>query len=127
MGFLVTGLAVSPVALRLLASCYVEDTPLDQEVPDRVPSPGRLFITSSVLTSDAWMDAARAEDAAKARRSPRRGALDDDPHRDNITVVDQGVFDAFAAVAHVPGPLSWVMDRRIMITSCWVVFARSEG
>jgi hypothetical protein len=75
---------------------------------DRARAPDRLFITSSVLTSDARMAAIRARDAVKEARPPRRrvrrlarevAELPRDPDTDNYLVDDMALFIAFAVVA----------------------------
>jgi hypothetical protein len=72
----------------------------------RIRNPGRLFITSSVLTSDACMQALRARDAAKAppsqakvrRKQARAALLVDDPDCQNFPVDDGPMLDAWAVV-----------------------------
>jgi hypothetical protein len=117
---------------RSLARCYLEDRPWDRA---RTSAP--MFITSDLLTCDAWMLAARARDMARARGPPRGraggasrqvAAVDDKPHRDRFTVVDHGVFDAFAAVSMVAcDRRSWGMGGRIMVTGRPIGIARREG
>jgi hypothetical protein len=68
----------------------------------RIRNPGRLFITSSVLTSDACLQALRARDAAKAppsqakvrRKQARAALLVDDPDCQNFLIDDGPVLDA---------------------------------
>jgi hypothetical protein len=47
---------------RPLSSPYVSESEADPEMDQRIRNPGRLFITSSVLASDACMQALRASE-----------------------------------------------------------------
>ena len=111
MGFTMTGLADASGEFapdRPLRSPYVRASERDPEMEDRARETGRVFITSSILTSDECLDALRVRDAQKAVRVRRahRGAAQQgltqitaDPDTDNFLVDDGEVFDRIAVIA----------------------------
>jgi hypothetical protein len=62
-----TGLARTFTPVNVLANVYLRDADIDQEERERIAKPNRLFISSRVLTSEAWNEEVKA---FHARTSP---------------------------------------------------------